>query len=48
MEELRRERTGAPAEDDRRRASDPRPHAVSNKLGLSPAIRRMLLKVRTA
>jgi hypothetical protein len=52
MEELRRERADRPADDDTRRESGP--NAVSDKprlangSGLSPAMRRALLRVRTA
>jgi len=51
MEELRRERAGRPADDDTRRVSGP--NAISDKprlaerSGLSPAIRRALLKEKT-
>jgi hypothetical protein len=54
MEELRRERARVPADDDLRRADGPRPYAISNRPrladrpGLSPAIRRALLRGRTA
>ena len=48
MEELRRERARAPAVDDLRRADGPRPYAISSRPGLSPVMRRALLKVRTA
>ena len=44
MEELRR----VPADDDSRRGPGARPYAISNRSGLSPAMRRALLKVRTA
>ncbi len=53
MEELRRERARVPDDDNRRRADGPRPysdssrHATGDKLGLSPAIRRAFLNVRT-
>jgi hypothetical protein len=54
MEELRRQRACVPTDDDLRRADGPRPYAISNRprladrLGLSPAIRRALLRGRTA
>lgn len=54
MEELRRERARAPTDVDARTSDGPRPYAVSSRPaladrpGLSPAIRRALLKVRTA
>jgi hypothetical protein len=57
MEELRRLRARAPAhepaDDDLRRAAGPRPYSGSSRLatadkpGLSPAIRRAFIKVRT-
>jgi hypothetical protein len=53
MEELRRQRAGVPADDDLRRADGPRPYsgggqpATADQRGLSPAIRRAFLKVRT-
>jgi hypothetical protein len=53
MEELRRERARVPADDNLRRAESPRSypdssrHATGDKPGLSPAIRRAFLNVRT-
>jgi hypothetical protein len=53
MEELRRQRARVPADDDLRRVDGPRPYsgsgrpATADKPGLSPAIRRAFLKVRT-
>jgi len=52
MEELRRERASVPTDDDTRR--DGKPNAISDKprladrSGLSPAMRRGLIRVRTA
>ena len=54
LEELRREHARVPPDDDTRRADGPRPYAISDRPGLadrpglSPAIRRALLRVRTA
>jgi hypothetical protein len=55
MEELRRESAPVPPADDPRRvAPRPRPDAIRNRpglvdgSGLSPLMRRALLKVRTA
>ena len=48
MEELRRERARAPADDDPRRTDSPRSYPISNRPGLSPAMRRALVKVTTA
>jgi hypothetical protein len=53
IEELRRERARVPDDDDDRRVKDPRPYsgssrpATADKPGLSPAISRASLKVRT-
>jgi hypothetical protein len=53
MEELRRERARVPDDDNLRRAAGPRPysdsrrHATGDKPGVSPAIARAFLKVRT-
>ena len=53
MEELRQHRAGVLADDDPRRVDSSRPYAIGNRLGpaagpgLSPAMRRALLKVRT-
>jgi hypothetical protein len=53
MEELRRERSRASDDDNLRRADGPRPYsgssqqATADKPGLSPAIGRTFLKVRT-
>lgn len=48
MEELRRERARVPPEDGLGEAEGPRPCAISSKPALSPAIRRVLLRLRTA
>jgi hypothetical protein len=52
MEELQRERSRAPDDDNLRRADGPRPYsgsqqATADKPGLSPAVGRAFLKVRT-
>jgi hypothetical protein len=55
MEELRRERTRTPAGDDTSRPDGPRPYAISDRpgpadrpSGISPIMRRALVRVRTA
>jgi len=55
IEELRRERARAPADDEARISDGPRPYAISARpgstdrsLGLSPIMRRALQRVRTA
>ena len=46
MEELRRERARAPADDDD--SAKPRPQSAGNKPGLPLAVRRTLFQVKTA
>ena len=46
MEELRRERARAPADDDD--SANPRPQSAGNKQGLPLAVRRTLFQVKTA
>jgi hypothetical protein len=55
MEELRRERARAPADDNVRISNGPRPYAINGRpeatdrsSGLSPIMRRALQRVRTA
>lgn len=54
LEELRRERSDTPAVEDKRTPDRPRPFAVgsgglpSRSPGLSPIMRRVLHRVRTA
>jgi hypothetical protein len=55
IEELRRERARAPADDDARISDGPRPYAISGRReatdrssGLSPIMRRALQRARTA
>jgi hypothetical protein len=53
MEELRRERARAAADDDARISDGPRPYAISDReatnrsSGLSPIMRRVLQRART-
>lgn len=48
IEELRRERARVTPDDDGCRGSGPRPNAISDRPGLSPAMRRVLFRVTGA